>query len=139
MLRGNDRVRFAANVALSLNAGVALTSSVHGILLPIGFVLLAEGLLRRSGQRLGRVAAISVVVVLAALVWYFAYVTPPLLVGRIITQNLGIAVLLMWTAARLRASARPRLTDRGHAERHGVAVCRSAGERGAGGAVGTPP
>ncbi|HEY9265163.1 MAG TPA: GGDEF domain-containing protein [Mycobacterium sp.] len=102
---------FAANVALSLNADVALMSSIHGILLPIGFVLLAEGLLRRSGQRLGRVTAVAVVAVLAALVWYFAYVTP-LLVGRIITQNLGVAVLLIWTAARLRASARPRLTDR---------------------------
>ncbi|MDZ4269922.1 MAG: GGDEF domain-containing protein, partial [Mycobacterium sp.] len=102
---------FAANVALSLNADVALMSSAHGILLPIGFVLLAEGLLRRSGQRLGRVTAITVVVVLAAPVWYFAYVTP-LLAGRIVTQNLGIAVLLMWTAARLRASARPCLTDR---------------------------
>jgi diguanylate cyclase (GGDEF)-like protein len=101
---------FAATLSLSLNADIALLASIHGVLFPIAFVLLADGLLRRSGQRLGLAMAASFVAVMAAAVWYFAYVSP-LMVGRIITQNLGAGVLLLFVTTKLRTSVR-RLSDR---------------------------
>lgn len=91
---------FASNWALSLSGDVALSSAMHGILLPIGFVLFADGLLRRSGERLESYAAVVVIVALASMVWYFAYVSPTV-AGRIITQNLCLGILLLFTAARL--------------------------------------
>ena len=102
---------FAGTLALSLNADIALLASIHGILFPIAFVLLADGLLRRSGLRLGHSIAASYIVVLAIAVWYFAYVSP-LMVARIVTQNLGTGVLLLFVAAKLRVSVRPQLADR---------------------------
>lgn len=101
---------FVSNWALSLGGDIALASSIHGILLPVGFVLLADGLLRQSGQRLGPVTAMVVVAVLATGVWYFAYVTPTV-AGRIITQNLGVGFLLLSTAARVWTACRRRPSD----------------------------
>ncbi|WP_275572247.1 MULTISPECIES: sensor domain-containing diguanylate cyclase [Mycolicibacterium] len=101
---------FASNWVLSLSVDVAFSSSIHGILLPSGFVLLADGLLRQSDQRLGIVIATAFVVVLAAGVWYFAYVAP-MVAGRIITQNLGVGFLLLLTAARVWTACRRRPSD----------------------------
>ncbi len=101
---------FASNWVLSFNGDVALLSSIHGILLPIGFVLLADGLLRQYGKQLGCVTAIVVVVVLAAGVWCFAYVAP-MVTGRIITQNLCLGLLLSLTTARVWTAYRRRPSD----------------------------
>lgn len=110
LFAGMITLYFAGNLVLSVRADIALLASIHGILFPIAFLFLVDGLLRRSGQRLGRTSAIAFAVVLAVVVWFFAYVTP-LMVGRIITQNLGGGVLLLYAALRLRASA-TRLADR---------------------------
>lgn len=83
----------AATLALSVPIDVALASSIHGILFPVAMVLLADGLCRRVGDRLPPVMTIGSVVVMAVVVWYFAYVSP-LMVARIVTQNLGTAILL---------------------------------------------
>ncbi|UXA18087.1 diguanylate cyclase [Mycobacterium sp. SMC-4] len=101
---------FASNWVLSLSGDIALSSSIHGILLPIGFVLLADGLLRRSGERFESSAAIVVIVGLAAVVWYFAYVSP-LLTGRVIAQNVCLGVLLLFTIARVWMRCRRRPSD----------------------------
>ncbi|MBJ8340751.1 GGDEF domain-containing protein [Antrihabitans sp. YC3-6] len=110
LFAGMIALYFAGNLVLSVHADIALLASIHGILFPIAFLLLVDGLLRRSGQQLGRTSAIAFAVILAVVVWFFAYVTP-LMVGRIITQNLGGGLLLLYAALSLRASA-TRLADR---------------------------
>ncbi|MBJ8345679.1 diguanylate cyclase [Antrihabitans sp. YC2-6] len=102
---------FAGTAALSINADIALLATIHGVLFPIGFVLLVDGLLRRSGQRLGRRTAVTFVVVLAVAVCYFAYVTP-LMVGRITTQNLGVGLLLLFVASKLWTTTWRQVSDR---------------------------
>lgn len=101
---------FASNWVLSLSGDVALASSIHGLLLPIGFVLLADGLLRRSGERLAYSAAIVITVALAAAVCYFAYVSP-MVAGRIVTQNLCLGMVLLFTTARVWTSRGGRRSD----------------------------
>lgn len=101
---------FASNWVLSFSIDVAMASSIHGILVPIGFLFLADGLLRRSGDRLGRPAAIAAVVVPAAAVWYFAYATP-MVGGRIVTQSLFLGSLLLLTTARVWIMCRRRPSD----------------------------
>ncbi|MDA2893364.1 GGDEF domain-containing protein [Mycolicibacterium sp. BiH015] len=101
---------FASNWVLSLGGDVALSASVHGVLLPIGFVLLADGLLRRSGERLAYSAAIVIIVALASAVWYFAYVSP-MVSGRIVTQNVCLGIVVVFTAARLWVSRGRRPSD----------------------------
>jgi diguanylate cyclase (GGDEF)-like protein len=103
-------VYFASNWVLSLKGDVALLSSIHGILAPVAFVLLADGLLRQYGLRLGCFTATAVVVVLAAGVWYFAYAAPTV-TGRIITQNLCLGLLLLVTTARVWRTYRRRPSD----------------------------
>lgn len=83
----------AATLALSVPIDVALASTIHGVLFPLSMVLLADGLRRRIDDRLPPAATIGFVVVMAVVVWYFAYISP-LMVARIITQNLGTALLL---------------------------------------------
>lgn len=87
-------------VALSLPLTAALASTIHGVLFPVAMALLADGLLRRVGDRLPRGLALAYLTALPVLVWYFAYVSP-LLVGRVITQNLGTALLLAAVVHRL--------------------------------------
>ncbi|GAA2564977.1 GGDEF domain-containing protein [Mycolicibacterium diernhoferi] len=89
-----------SGIALSLNLAIALAASIHGVLFPVAMVWLADAVLRRVGDRLPRGIALAYLVPSILLVWYFAYVSP-LLVGRMITQNLGTAVLLMAVAHRL--------------------------------------
>ncbi|MUL75104.1 diguanylate cyclase [Mycolicibacterium sp. CBMA 226] len=91
----------AATVALSVGLPAALASSIHGVLFPVAMLLLADGLLRRVGDRLPRAAALAYLVPMVLMVWFFAYVSP-LLVGRIVTQNLLTALLLLVVIRRLR-------------------------------------
>ncbi|MBJ7339211.1 GGDEF domain-containing protein [Mycolicibacterium sp.] len=87
-------------IALSLPLQAALASSIHGVLFPVAMLLLADGLLRRVGDRLPRGLLLVYLAVLPVLVWYFAFLSP-FLVGRITTQNLGTAMLLATVVHRL--------------------------------------
>ncbi|CAN3129296.1 diguanylate cyclase [Mycobacterium sp. smrl_JER01] len=102
---------FASNWVLTLGADIALASSIHAILVSTGFVLLADGMLRQAGERLGCLAAITVVGALSVGTWYFAYVAPAL-VGRVVIQNLCLGLLLLVTAARVWKACRRRPFDR---------------------------
>ncbi len=91
----------AGTVALSVPTTAAFASSIHGVFFPTAMALLADGLLRRIGERLSRRTVIGYLVVMVVVVWYFAYVSP-LLVGRVVTQNLVTALLFLTVAHRLR-------------------------------------
>ncbi|WP_142282704.1 GGDEF domain-containing protein [Mycobacterium aquaticum] len=97
---GAIAVYSAGTVALSVPTTTALASSIHGVLFPIAMVMLAEGLLRRVGYRLPRLTVLAYLVAMITIVWAFAYLSP-LLVGRVVTQNLGTALLLLGVARRL--------------------------------------
>lgn len=90
----------AGTVALTVPMTAALGSSIHGVLFPLAMVVLADGLLRRVGDRLPLRLVLAYVGIMAGVVWYFAYASP-LLIGRIITQNVGTALLLAFVARRL--------------------------------------
>lgn len=92
----------AATVALSVGLPTALASSIHGVLFPVAMLLLADGLLRRVEDRVPRAAALAYLVPMVVVVWFFAYVSP-LLVGRVVTQNLLTTLLLLVVIRRLRA------------------------------------
>lgn len=101
----------AGTVALSVPMTAALASSIHGVLFPVAMVLLADGLLRRVADRLPRRLLLGYLVGMTALVWYFANLSP-LLVGRVITQNLGTALLLSVVGYRLWVRTPKNKTDR---------------------------
>ncbi len=90
----------AGTVALSLPIAVSLACTIQGVFFPLSILMLADGLLRRVGDRLSRSWALGFVVVMTGLVWYFSYLYP-LLVARIITQNLGAALFVLVLVRRL--------------------------------------
>ncbi|WP_418005652.1 diguanylate cyclase [Mycobacterium sp. PDNC021] len=101
----------AATTALSVPLPAAFASSVHGVLFPVAMALLADGLLRRVGDRLPRGYLVWYVTVSVIVVWCLAYPWP-LIVGRIITQNLGTALLLFAVVRRLWRRVPKTGTDR---------------------------
>lgn len=87
-----------AGLVLSIPLGTAAAaSSIHGVLFPIAVALLIDGVLRRRAQQFRWMTNAAFVLVLAVVVCYFAY-PMPLLIARIVTQNVGMAVLV-WTAS----------------------------------------
>ncbi len=97
---GSIALYILSGVALSLNLAISLAASIHGFLFPIAMLWLADGTLRRVGDRLPREIALAYIVPSMVLVWYFAYISP-LLAGRMLTQHVGTAVLLTIVAHRL--------------------------------------
>lgn len=98
-------------LVLSLPLDPAVASSIHGVLFPIAVALLVDGVLRRSGTGLSPAIAVGFVLILSAVVGYFACATP-LLIARIITQNLGMAVLVTTAGWRLWRAGVPTVKDR---------------------------
>lgn len=90
----------AGTIALSVTTTAAFASSIHGVLFPSAMVLLADGLLHRVGERLTRWVVLGYLVPMIVVVWFFAYVSP-LLIGRVVTQNLGTALLLFAVVRQL--------------------------------------
>ncbi|MEJ1975326.1 MAG: hypothetical protein WDN49_03910 [Acetobacteraceae bacterium] len=74
-------------------------------------LILSEGLLLRSGYRLGYAFHAGAAAVLLGLVYYYFYVQPNLTV-RIYVLNCGIGLVLVYAAIRLRSLATGRLVDR---------------------------
>lgn len=100
-----------AGLAVSLPLGTAAGSSLHGVVYPIAVALLVDGVLRRCGPGLSRATAVGFVVVLAAGVGYFAFVQP-WVVGRVVTQNAGMAALVGMAIGRVWRAGVPTVKDR---------------------------
>ncbi|MCX8560555.1 GGDEF domain-containing protein [Mycolicibacterium mucogenicum] len=90
----------AGTVALSVGLPAALASSIHGVLFPAAMLLLADGLLRRVGDRVPRALVLTYLLPMVVIVWFFAYVSQ-LLVGRVVSQNLLTALLMLVVVRRL--------------------------------------
>lgn len=71
----------------------------------------AEGLLRRSGKRMGIRVDLVLIIVFSLAIWYYFYVDRQLL-ARIYIQNFGFGLILLTTALRLVHLARGRSIDR---------------------------
>lgn len=74
-------------------------------------LLAAEGILRRSGQRLGFVLDLAILAAITGGLWYFAFVTPNLL-ARVYLQNFGYGIILLIAALYLTPLMEGRLIDR---------------------------
>ncbi|MGS1096209.1 diguanylate cyclase [Aquamicrobium terrae] len=74
-------------------------------------LLTAEGLLKRSGRRLGLGWGLAAGAVIVGLVWYFYYVDRNLL-ARVYVMNFGYGLILLWATVRLRHLWRARFVDR---------------------------
>lgn len=84
---------------------------VSSLLYTTAVLLAAEGILRRSGQRLGPALDLAILTAITGGLWYFAFVTPNLL-ARVYLQNFGYGVILLISALYLTRLMRGRLIDR---------------------------
>ncbi|MDP9628107.1 UNVERIFIED_ORG: diguanylate cyclase (GGDEF)-like protein [Ensifer adhaerens] len=82
-----------------------------GLLYTLAVLAAAEAILRRSGRGMGWKAALGAIGVITALLWYFYYIRPNLLV-RIYVQAFGYGLILAAAAWRIRALRHGRLVDR---------------------------
>lgn len=71
----------------------------------------AEGLLRRSGKRLGLALDLALLAGFSLAIWYFFYVERNLLM-RVYIQNFGCGTILLVTALRLSGLARGRTIEK---------------------------
>ncbi|MCH8684026.1 GGDEF domain-containing protein [Pedomonas mirosovicensis] len=94
-----------------LPPGTGPNSLFSGLFHTLAVLLTAEGVLTRSGKRLGRGVFAGVLVGMVGLLGCFAYVWPNLL-ARIYLQNFGYGAILLMTALKLRPLARGRRVDR---------------------------
>lgn len=87
-------------------------NAVFSSLLYTSAVLLAaEGILRRSGQRLGLLLDLAILAAITGGLWYFAFVAPNLL-ARVYLQNFGYGIILLIAALHLTSLMNRRLIDR---------------------------
>jgi diguanylate cyclase (GGDEF)-like protein len=84
---------------------------VSGLFYTTAVLLAAEGTLRRSHQCFGLALDLSILAAIMGGLWYFAYVTPNLLV-RVYIQNFGYGFILLAAALYLTPLMRRRLMDR---------------------------
>ncbi|EKF20429.1 GGDEF domain-containing protein [Nitratireductor pacificus] len=104
---------FAGALALQIMswpADVALNAIVTGVLYTASVLLVCEGILRRSGMKLGAPACIATFAAMTALLWYFSAISPNLL-ARIYLQNFGYGAILLLTAIRLAPGPRRHQVD----------------------------
>jgi diguanylate cyclase (GGDEF)-like protein len=90
---------------------VAANAMMSALFYTLAVQVAAEGVLRRSGRRLGRASHFCAFAAVMGGLWYFAYVTPNLLV-RIYLQNFGYGILLLLVSLRLAPLMRGRPVDR---------------------------
>ncbi|WP_336067410.1 GGDEF domain-containing protein [Nitratireductor rhodophyticola] len=81
-------------------SGVGPNALFSGFLYTLAVALASEGILRRAGKRLGRVASVLLLGAIMALLWYFAYIQPNLL-ARIYVQNFSYGAILFIVALRI--------------------------------------
>lgn len=119
----------AATLVLSTPMPAATAASIHGVLFPISMILLIDGLVLRSGGRIRVPAQMAFVAGQAVVVWYFAYISP-LLVGRIVTQSIGLLTIIVVAVQLMVRRGLPTTSDRVSLVATvalGLSVCASLG------------
>ncbi|MCC2608852.1 GGDEF domain-containing protein [Neorhizobium petrolearium] len=101
----------AASQILGWPSGTGPNAIFSGFLYTVAVLATAEGMLLRSGKRLGLRLDGAILCAVTGLLWYFCYVAPNLL-ARIYVQNFGYGAILLMAALRLRSLRHERLVDR---------------------------
>lgn len=96
---------------LSFPRDIGLNALVSNFFYTCAVLAAAEGLLRRSGKRIGIKLDLVLLAVFSLLIWYYFYVDRNLL-ARVYIQNFGYGLILFVTALRLGRLARARWIDR---------------------------
>ncbi|WP_367716107.1 GGDEF domain-containing protein [Nitratireductor sp. GISD-1A_MAKvit] len=81
-------------------SGIGRNALFSGFLYTLAVVLASAGILRRAGKEPGLLSGVLPLVVIMALLWYFAYVQPNLL-ARIYVQNFSYGAILLTVALRI--------------------------------------
>ncbi len=82
-----------------------------GLLYTLAVLLAAEAIVRRSGKRLGLALDGAILAAIMGAMWYFAYVSPNLLM-RIYIQNFGYGLVFLLAAFHLTPLMRGKRIDR---------------------------
>lgn len=105
---------FAVAVAIQVSfwpPSVPANALLSGLFYTAAVQIAAEGVLRRSGKRLGRGWHIGAFAAVMGGLWWFAYVTPNLL-ARVYLQNFGYGLVLLVASLHLTHLMRGRPVDR---------------------------
>ncbi|MFC6489212.1 GGDEF domain-containing protein [Nitratireductor sp. GCM10026969] len=91
--------------------GMVENALISALFYTTAVLLLAEGVLRRSGKSFGMTAGLAMLAAIMAGLWYFAVIVPDVLV-RIYIQNFGYGAILLFAALRLGALRYGKWADR---------------------------
>lgn len=97
--------------AMQLPSDLGHNALFSGVFHTLAVLLTAEGVLRRSGRKLGLAVDAVVFVGVISLLWYFFYEHRNV-VARVYVQNFGYGAVLLVTAVMLRSLAAGRYVDR---------------------------
>lgn len=101
----------AAMQILKLPADIGHNALLSAALYAVGALTFCEGLLQRSGQRLGIAVHVLVGVLLLGSIYFFYYIDRSLII-RIYVLNLGIGTVFLAVTIKLRSLRRGRPIDR---------------------------
>lgn len=90
---------------------VPANAVLSGVFYTLAVQIAAEGVLRRSGKRLGRAWHLCAFAAVMGGLWYFAYLVPNLL-ARVYLQNFGYGFVLLVSSLQLTPLMRGRPVDR---------------------------
>src|SRR5690606_27291110 len=90
---------------------LGLNAILSNVLYTSAVLMVAEGLLHRSGKRFGLTIDLVLIISFSCLIWYFFYVDRNL-VARVYIQNFGFGAILLVTTLRLTKLASGRVVDR---------------------------
>lgn len=88
-----------------------LNALLSGAFYTLAVIMACEGILVRSGRRLGVRFDLAFFLVMVLLVWFYFYVERSV-VARVYVQNFGYGLVMLLTAWRLRVLAAGRYVDR---------------------------
>lgn len=97
--------------AMQLPSDPGRNALVSGVFHTLAVLLTAEGVLRRSGKKLGLAVDIAIFIGVILLLWYFFYEHRSV-VARVYVQNFGYGAVLLVTTVMLRPLAAGRPVDR---------------------------
>ncbi|HEY4548496.1 MAG TPA: GGDEF domain-containing protein [Pedomonas sp.] len=101
----------AVSQAMMLPRDIGHNALFSGAFHTLAVLLVSEGVLRRSGRKLGLAVDIAVFLAVIALLWWFFYVSRSVVV-RVYVQNFSYGAVLLATAIMLRPLAKGRYVDR---------------------------
>ena len=90
---------------------VPANALLSGLFYTLAVQIAAEGVLRRSGKRLGRAWHLCAFAAVMGGLWFYSYVTPNLLI-RVYLQNFGYGLVLLVASLQLAPLMRGRPVDR---------------------------